>query len=471
MPDISPALPRIAASPVSRSISQRLLWASVLVGSVLALVICYNVGTERLVVGSEEGGWSYRYLQPLRLFTFGVFLLASLVSVGLLEAEDLVAGRSEWRRILLWMLIALGVQALLRSLTPFSFERIFASDGANSFYEVTRHYFAGTVLADFDRVRAYFPLHAQSNMPGKLMLVYGLRYISRRPDVLAWLVVMLSNLGGVLLYVFVRDLSGDGRFALASLVLYLFVPAKLYFFPLLNTATPFFVLLCMCLLQRWLMTGRPLYACLLGVSVYVLVFYEPLPLVMGLFFAALVARALWRKHIGWRALLAQSSLAAFGFLAAYAAMDLLFGFDLLSAFRQIGAEAVQFNAAAGRPYGIWIRENVPEFLFGVGVCQVVLVAVALADGLLRRDSSESRLARPIVVICLGLLAVLAATDLIGVNRGEVIRLWIFLACLFQIPAAYVCTRLKSRVALALVLVTTLLQDALGTAMIGFILPG
>jgi hypothetical protein len=283
--------------------------------------------------------------------------------------------------------------------------------------------------------------------------------------------VILSNLGGVLLYVFVRDLSGDGRFALASLVLYLFVPAKLYFFPLLNTATPFFVLLCACLLQRWLMTGRPLYAGALGVSLYVLVFYEPLPLVMGLFFAALVARALQRKDIGWRTLLIHSSLVLFAFLVAYAAMYVLFGFDLMSAFRQISVEAIQFNAAAGRPYGIWIRENVPEFLFGVGVCQVVLVAVALADGLLRRDSPESRLTRPIVVICLGLLAVLAATDLIGVNRGEVIRLWIFLACLFQIPAAYVCARLKSRVALALVLVTTLLQDALGTAMIGFILPG
>jgi len=471
MPDISRAIPRVEASSVGHTISHRLLWMSVSLASVLALIICYDVGTERLVVGSEEGGWSYRYLQPFRLSTFAVFLLASLVSVGLLKAEDGVAGRSEWRRILLWIVIGLGVQALLRSLTPFSFERIFASAGANSFYEVTRHYFAGTVLADFDRVRAYFPLHAQSNMPGKLMLVYLLRYISRRPDVLAWLVVILSNLGGVLLYVFVRDLSGDGRFALASLVLYLFVPAKLYFFPLLNTATPFFVLLCACLLQRWLMTGRPLYAGALGVSLYVLVFYEPLPLVMGLFFAALVARALQRKDIGWRTLLVQSSLVVFAFLVAYAAMYVLFGFDLMSAFRQISVEAIQFNAAAGRPYGIWIRENVPEFLFGVGVCQVVLVAVALADGLLRRDSSESRLTRPIVVICLGLLAVLAATDLIGVNRGEVIRLWIFLACLFQIPAAYVCARLKSRVALALVLVTTLLQDALGTAMIGFILPG
>jgi hypothetical protein len=65
---------------------------------------------------------------------------------------------------------------------------------------------------------------------------------------------------------------------------------------------------------------------------------------------------------------------------------------------------------------------------------------------------------------------LAAVDLIGVNRGEVIRLWIFLGCLFQIPAAYVCARLDSRAAAVLVLGTTLLQDALGSSMVGFIVP-
>src|SRR5215510_9468376 len=161
--------------------SQRLLWVSVLLGSLLALIVCYRIGTHQIVVGSEEGGWSFRYLQPFRLSMFGVFLIASLACGGLLAAEHAIAGRGEWRQVLLWIVIALGVQALLRSLTPYSFEQIFVSEGANSFYWVTRHYFADTVLADFDRVRSNFPLHAQSNMPGKLMIVYALRYIATRP--------------------------------------------------------------------------------------------------------------------------------------------------------------------------------------------------------------------------------------------------------------------------------------------------
>jgi hypothetical protein len=50
-------------------------------------------------------------------------------------------------------------------------------------------------------------------------------------------------------------------------------------------------------------------------------------------------------------------------------------------------------------------------------------------------------------------------------------LWIFLACFFQIPAAYLCARLEPRAALALVLTLSILQCAFGTSMIGFIVPG
>lgn len=61
-------------------------------------------------------------------------------------------------------------------------------------------------------------------------------------------------------------------------------------------------------------------------------------------------------------------------------------------------------------------------------------------------------------------------DFAGVNRGEVIRLWIFVACLFQVPAAYVCVRLQSRMAFAIVLMLTIVQSALATATFGFVVP-
>ena len=58
---------------------------------------------------------------------------------------------------------------------------------------------------------------------------------------------------------------------------------------------------------------------------------------------------------------------------------------------------------------------------------------------------------------------LLAIDALGVNRGEVIRLWT-LTCLFQIPTAYVCARLDTPLALMLVMAVTVLQAAIGTAM-------
>jgi hypothetical protein len=448
-----------------------LLWGSLALGTALALVVCSRIAAQSIVVGSVEGRWVYGYLQPVSLRLVATAALAIVVSCGALAAGTLLERRSDWWLVLGWMGVGLGVQALLRLLTPFTFERIFVSDSANSFYTVTRQFFPDTVLREFNDARTYWPLHAQSNMPGKLMLLYALREVSRRPDVLPWLVVIVSNAGGVLMYGFVRDLLGDRRAALFSLVLYLFVPAKLYFFPLLNTVTPVVILLCAWLALAWFRTAGTVYAALLGVALYGLVFFEPLPLVMGLLFAVLAGRALWRGDITWRRLATQGAIAVLAFGATYAAVSFRYGFDLFPALRTIGAHAVEFNATAGRPYAIWARENLREFTLGVGICQAILFCAALGDGLWRSDPAAPRLTRPIVVLCLSLFGVLIATDLIGINRGEVTRLWIFLACFFQIPAAYVCASLHSRAALGVVLATTLLQGALGTAMIGFILPG
>jgi hypothetical protein len=156
------------------------------------------------------------------------------------------------------------------------------------------------------------------------------------------------------------------------------------------------------------------------------------------------------------------------FAVTYLAMFLWFGFELIEALRAVGAHAEEFNMLSRRPYDVWVWRNLVEFGFGVGICQAVLFWAALADGLATRALWRDRLAAPIVVVCVGLLAVLIATDLIGINRGEVARLWIFLACFFQLPAAYVCARLRSDLALLVVLATSALQAALSTALIGFV---
>jgi methylthioxylose transferase len=457
------------------SINQRLLWGFFLAAVALSLAVSIGIVRESFVIGSEEGDAIYRYLQPFRLATLATALAVAAVAALLLVPSRATAGWPTWLQLGLWLIVALVLQWALRALTPFTIEQMFVSDGANAFYGVTRHYYPDTVLREFQALRESWPLHAQSNMPGKIMLVYALKSLTRRPDVLAWLVIAVSNLGAVLMFWFTRDLFRDhfkdGRVALWSAVLYFFVPGKLYFFPLMNAVTPVIILLCACLLQRWLMTGRAVFAALLGIALYALAFFEPLPLVMGLLFAALVGQALYNRTLTWRTCVTHAAVAIISFGMTYVLVLATTGFNLLPALRTIAAHATAFNEATGRPYGTWVRQNLLDFMIGVGVCQAVLIWVALADGLMSPALQGRR--APIVLVCGSLVAVLLVTDLLGVNRGEVVRLWIFLACFWQIPAAYVCARLESGPAIALALLTgvTLLQDALGTAMIGFVLPG
>src|SRR5205823_258166 len=115
-----------------------------------------------------------------------------------------------------------------------------------------------------------------------------------------------------------------------------------------------------------------------------------------------------------------------------------------------------------RPYGTWVVQNLLDFAFGSGLCQAVLCASVAATA----RSLPPRMA----ATAIGIAATVIVTDVIGINRGEVIRLWAFLACFVQIPAAYACARLESRLAVLLVVSTTLLQDAVGTSMIGFAQP-
>ena len=467
--DVVPRLVgRLASRVIATARAEPMLWAAIGVAAVAALIVCNRVLSRAFIVGSVEGGAVYVYIRgvpsqmPSTIFFVGVLVAAAVW--GLTARRD---ARGEWAVALGWIVIAAGCQLLLRSLTPFTFEQIIRSDGAYSLYTVTQQYRAESVLSHFAELRGNWPLHAHSNMPGKLMLLYALELISNDPTILSWLVLAVSNLGGLLLYLFVRDLFGDRRIALYALVLYLFVPAKLFVFPVMNTLTPVVTFGCLLLFERWLRWASPAYAIAAAVSLYVLVFFEPVPLVIGAFVALILARALMQGDILWNTLIRQGGLIVATFIGMIALVWLLFDFNLVDALHRVAVDAAGFNANH-RPYAVFAWSNLVEFGFGAGVMQVVLFWFAAADGLRRRTGSF--LASPIMLFAAALIVMLLALDLSGINRGEVIRLWIFLACLFQVPAAYVCARLQSRAALLIVLMLTIVQSAVGTATIGFAVP-
>jgi hypothetical protein len=451
-------------------VQERGLWVAVGVGVVLSLGVAYGLTSHGLVVGSHWDRWYYRYAEHTdpRGLTFGG--LAALFCGALaIWVERRRAGR-DWIPIAVCLLAATAAQLALHSLAPFTFERIFASDSANSYFSVSTRFDARTLLARFLELRPTFDSHAHSNMPGKVLFLRGLELFSRDPGTLALLVVIASNLGGVLLYGFVRDLFGDRRVALYAFVLYLLVPARLFFFPLLNTITPVLVFACLWSWLRTLQTGGAIDAVLLGFAVSALGLFEPVPFVTGLLGAALAARSIAIGEIDTRRAAILALIAGGVPVACYVALYLATGFDWVAAFRVLFLDAMNFHGGSERPYGTWLIANLWEFSFGVGGCQAVLVFAALWHALRARSGRREALIQSITVFSLGWLASLAALDLSGVSRGEVIRIWIFLACLVQVPSAYVCARLTPPIALALVVATTMLTSAIALAQVVFLAP-
>ena len=158
----------------------------------------------------------------------------------------------------------------------------------------------------------------------------------------------------------------------------------------------------------------------------------------------------------------------FGILGGLAVDLLMKGwldFNLVRTLGRLMSDAATFNETALRPYGTWVVQNLFDFGFGMGVTQAVLFVAPFALAVRARQWAD-----PGFVLSAALAAVVLTTDLLGLNRGEVVRLWIFLACLCQVPAAIACARLESRAAVMLVLGTSIVQGALGTAMMGFATP-
>jgi hypothetical protein len=60
---------------------------------------------------------------------------------------------------------------------------------------------------------------------------------------------------------------------------------------------------------------------------------------------------------------------------------------------------------------------------------------------------------------------------LGINRGEVTRLWIFLAVFFQVPTAvFMAKYVKNNIPFFLVTSTLVLQSLVTLHRVGFILP-
>lgn len=453
-----------APAPVANR-TPRVLTAVVLAGAGLTVVAAVLAALRLLPAGSRAGAWRYRYVG---IFSWEMLLPfaggAAAVLALLWLTHRLLTGGRERLAVGMWLATAVPLQLLLRAQDEVSLGAIVASDKANSFYSPSLRFSAWEYLTRFTDIVHELPQHARSNMPGKTLLYHLLGTVSTSPAALGVLITALSSLAALLIYLIAREVLGDGRVAVYAMILCLLVPGRLFFLPILNTVSPLPILLALWLFVRFLRRTHWGWAVGLGAALYLVFFFEPLPLVMGLTFAALAALALYRRELAGFDLLRLVSLTLAAFAAAYLGMRAVFGYDLFVNLAEVLADATDFNERAHRPYDVWVVRNLGDFALCAGI------AGCLALGWAAWDAVRRGVTRTAAVLTLSGLAVLAFLDLVGINRGETTRLWIFLAVFVQITVAWVCARSPRVWPLAVIATAMVLQTAALTPMLAFIRP-
>ena len=439
----------------------------------ISALLIFLVYSGNFVFGSEPGNWTYPYFKTISAISRRLPVLVCALLGVIIFAGSKLLFIYEKLTMLGSLLGAVLIQILIRRAYPISLGAIVQSDISNSFYSPAMRYSPVELLSQYSVLAPSFPLHAQSNMPGKILLFQFFKLFTTSPGGMGYLVILLSTLGALLLYGICKKLFDDRRTAFYALILYALIPGKLFFFPILNTVTPVLILLCLYLLLVYIERKHIVPLILLGGAFYVLVLFEPSPLVTGFIFLGVLLKAIGEKRISkgdlWKILV----VPGLAFLGVYFLFSVLFSFDLLEAFRLVLNDAVDFNVRAERGYWIWVWENPKEFTYAAGlpVMMIFIYMVMQVFGgwkhlriHITRWSMET-------LFVLSLLLTLGVVILLGVNRGEITRLWIYLAVFFQVPAAIYMARISRGEGLFLLVACTLAVQSIVTLQrVGFVIP-
>jgi len=408
----------------------------------LTAIGVYLVRAQIFVFGSRAGNWIYPYSNcPAPIPLWLPFTVLPLLILWVIFGSRLIT-RHELPALAASFCCALAIQLLTHAIYPIPIGAIVTSDRANSFYTpALRHTFI-EILSRFPDLVSTFPLHASTNMPGKIILYQFLLLFTGSHRGLAWLIIAISTLGGILLYLICKQLFHDRSVAFAAFVLYSLIPGKLVFFPILNVVTPLFILAAFYCLLRYLADKNGLWLILLGVAVYATIFFDPTPLTVGFIFLAFPFHALADGHLTRRQFRAVFCLPIAAFLVTHILMKTVFSFDVFQSFFIVLQDSIAFNARVNRGYRVWILENLKEFLFaaGIPVSAVFLCQSVAALFPFIRDRQRWKRIPPNHLLTLSTLLTILVVALIGINRGEVTRLWIYLAVFLQIPAAVFLAR-------------------------------
>lgn len=445
-----------------------------IVFGVVTVLMIFLVHTENFAFGSEKGNWVYRYFKDIAsINSWQLIIIFILLGVTIFIGNKFI-NKYETVTLIVCFLALMITQISIRNIYPVPMEAIVQSDRANGFYSVVMNYSAFDVLKQYHSLTSDFSMHVRANLPGKILLYEFFKVFTTSPTNIGYLIVAFSSLGTFLIYGICKKIFQDKQVALYAFVFYTLIPAKLFFFPILNTVTPVFMLLCLYLFVIYFEKKNTLFLWLLGIALFMLVLFDPSPLVTGLVFIGVTLQAigsgqLVRKDF-WKIII----IPFFAFVCVYLIFFIFFSFDLIQAFQFILHDATNFNLQEQRGYRAWFGENIKEFFYSAGTPILLIFTYQLLQILvgwktLFKKSISYWNAE--IIFTLSLLLTFSSVVFLGINRGEISRLWIYLAVLFQIPAAFFIAKIpKSAILFFITASVIVMQSIVALHKVGFVNP-
>jgi len=386
-------------------------------------------------------------------------------------------GKYEIQILILWLILGFIIQLIIRYDYPFSFADSIKSDEYTSFYTVTYDYSVQELLSNYESIADTLPKHAKSNMLGKVLFFYLLRVFTSSPEIMGLLIMILSNIGGVFIYFIAKLLFNNRKIELYSLILYLFIPAKIFHFPALNTVTPVFILLPLFLMIKYLGTLRKVYLVFLGFSFYVLFVFEPLPFYAGILFLSIVIYYLYMKRIRIRHLIYLVGYTVCVTIMTFFIFLWILKYNAIGNFIYIVNDAFKFNALETRRYDIWVVQNLKDFFINIGILQSIIFFVFLSSifhGIIVKIKRYNCLKKviqfilkPGILLTLSVFLIIFIIDLVCMDRGEVFRVWIFIMVFFPSIVAYYCVKRNDSLTFYIILLGSVLQSVVTINMVLF----
>jgi hypothetical protein len=424
--------------------------------------ICILSAGRVLQYGSDAGGWVFAWYTehpPLRAVIVGLSLgvaLAAFFYWTLGRVKD-----HQMEVLVLWLIVGTVAQLLLHGLYEKSIGTI-TIGSANDAYIASLQHSNNEFLRLYPTLDQATGGHVARNPPGRVILYGWLRRFSDDPGKLGVAVLILSNLCGIALYYAVIKLYRNPATALSALIYYLFIPSRIYFAPLLNILGWAPVAIAWVIMTIALADDGDLrvWGAAFGICMFAAVTFDVTGLLSG--GVLLVTAISYRKP---RLMFSMALWATLAFAVCLVLLYAIYRINLPGMILSFVAFNRRYNADIGhRPYQPWLIGNLWEFFLGIGVPVFVLCGFAtpsLARVFKERRFSVSALILLVTIVTLSIL------DLMGVVRGEMMRLWIpimVLPCVVAADYSVECGPLVCAAALF----GTVLQSAVTISMYRFI---